>query len=127
MNRIFAGLIGGLTAAVSPIAGAAQIVAPAPPPMVIPCEGPDMPAACPRPDGPPRSIDAARDELAAQQAAMLRQQQALAEQRRDLAGGLRRAQQPPRPAAASLNPFLAPPDPRQDAQIIRGILSGDGP
>jgi hypothetical protein len=106
--------------------GSAQ-VAPSTP-VIIPCEGPNMPAACPADSAAPRSMDAARADLAARQAAALAQQQRLMMQRHDLNRQLYKDQlnAVARQQASQINPLLNPPNFRAAAQVVSGIVSGSG-
>jgi hypothetical protein len=107
--------------------GASRAQALPPPGVIIPCEGPDMPAACPRDTNAPGSIDAARADLAARQAALMDQQQSLTIRRRELVDQLYRNQQQALPPPPQANPYLATPDLRAAARVVDGIVTGTAP
>ena len=97
-----------------------------PTPTIIPCEGPDMPTACPPDANAPRTMDDASRDLAQRQAAQEEQLQ-LARQRIDLKQQLnqtRNLSTERLPTAQPLWP-LSPPNFSAASQLISGMFSGN--
>jgi hypothetical protein len=98
-------------------------------PVIIPCEGPNMPAACPLQNTPPQmAID--QQSFVNQQAMLLAQQQQLAARRQALPSQMYQAYQAglARQKALQpipLNPLLAPPDIKAAARVVGGIITGN--
>ena len=103
-------------------------------PTIIPCEGPNMPAACPRTSDAPRSqvtersiVSKRADVMALQAQQMIWQHQAL------IRGMTPTLATPPAPATPPVyqtfqpNPYMAPiapPDFKAAAQILGNVISG---
>ena len=99
-------------------------------PSIVPCEGPDMPAACPRPSSSVSggSTEAAHAAFIARQASLLQKQQQFLSQHQGLAGRMAQARhdslsrQPP----TQTNPLLSPPNFRAAAQAVSAIVNPSG-
>jgi hypothetical protein len=97
-------------------------------PTIIPCEGPNMPAACPRSPSPDQtqSPAAAQAAFLARQASLLQYQQQFLARHQGLADRMDQArrdslarQPPPNPNA----PWLYPPNFRAAAQAVSGVIN----
>jgi hypothetical protein len=118
--------IGGFLAL--PFATFAQ---PATAPTIIPCEGPNMPALCPKTSGDPRSLATERSMISKRETFMIQQAQQGMMQRQALARGMTPAiampASPPAYQTFQSNPYLAPiapPDLRAAARIVGNVISG---
>jgi hypothetical protein len=103
----------------------------APAPTIIACEGPNMPALCPRTSDAPRSLTSERSMDAQRRDVMALQAQQMIAQRQALARGL--TPTPPRPAAPPVypsfqtNPYvapIAPPDFKSAVQVLSNVVNG---
>ena len=125
--NIFA--FGGLIAL--PCATLAQT---APAPTIIACEGPNMPAICPRTSDAPRSPASERSMISKREDVMTLQAQQMIWQRQALLrGAAPTTARPPVPPAYQTfqpNPYLAPiapPDFKAAAQVLGNVISGGAP
>ena len=105
-----------------------------PTPTIIPCEGPNMPAACPRSSDAARTQATERSMVSKRADVMALQAQQMIWQRQALIRGMTSTLSPP-PAPATPpvyqtlqpNPYMAPiapPDFKAAAQILGNVISG---
>jgi hypothetical protein len=100
-------------------------------PSIIACEGPNMPAACPRSSDAPRSLAAERAMVTKRDDVMTLQAQQLMWQRqalvRGVSPGVARPPAPPVYPTVQPNPYMAPiapPDFKAAAQLLGNVISG---
>ncbi len=106
----------------------------APAPTIIPCEGPDMPAACPRNSDAARTQATERSMVSKRADVMALQAQQMIWQRQALIRGMTPTLAPPAaPATPPVyqtfqpNPYMAPiapPDFKAAAQILGNVIGG---
>jgi hypothetical protein len=99
----------------------------APAPTVIACEGPNMPALCPRASDAPRSLTNERSMASKRDDVMAKQAQQLMWQRQALVRGITATTARPAYPAFQPAPYLAPiapPDFKAAAQIVGNIVTG---